>query len=85
MIGRKTCNPEHCKVWSNFEFDRNIVSGTGAWPVNYSLIILDNGLSPIQCRAIIQTNADLLLIEDLGTKFNETRIADAAVCGLGGH
>ena len=22
--------PEHCKFWSNFEFDRNIFSGTGA-------------------------------------------------------
>ena len=25
--------PEHGKFWSNFEFDRNIVSGTGAWSV----------------------------------------------------
>ena len=31
VIGRVHFKPEHCKFWSNFEFDRNIVSGTGAW------------------------------------------------------
>ena len=30
-IGRGHFKPEHCKFWSNFEFDRNMVSGTGAW------------------------------------------------------
>ena len=29
MIGRVDFKPEHCKFWSNFKFDRNIVSGTG--------------------------------------------------------
>ena len=31
VIGWGHFKPEHCKFWSNFEFDRNIVSGTGAW------------------------------------------------------
>ena len=35
---------------------------------------LDNGLSPIQRQAIIQTNAGLLSIEPLGTKFSEILI-----------
>ena len=30
VIGREHFKPEHCKIWSNFEFDRNIVSGMGA-------------------------------------------------------
>ena len=30
VIDRVSFKPEHCKFWSNFEFDRNIVSGTGA-------------------------------------------------------
>ena len=34
----------------------------------------DNGLSPIRRQAIIYTNADLLSIEALETKFNEIRI-----------
>ena len=29
VIGRMHFKPEHWKFWSNFEFDRNIVSGTG--------------------------------------------------------
>ena len=31
----------------------------------------DNGLSPIQCQAIIWSNAGILLIESLGTNFSE--------------
>ena len=27
VIGREHFKPKHCKIWSNFEFDRNIVSG----------------------------------------------------------
>ena len=30
VIGRVHFKPQHCKVWSNFEFHRNIISGTGA-------------------------------------------------------
>ena len=30
VIGREYFKSKHCKIWSNFEFDRNIVSGTGA-------------------------------------------------------
>ena len=30
VIGRVHFKTEHCKFWSNFEFDRNIVSGAGA-------------------------------------------------------
>ena len=32
LIGGVHFKPEHCKLWSNFEFDRNIVSGTGTRP-----------------------------------------------------
>ena len=31
VIGGVYLEPDHCKILSNFEFDRNIVSGTGAW------------------------------------------------------
>ena len=31
VIGRVHFKPEHYKIWSNFEFDRNIVSGMGTW------------------------------------------------------
>ena len=31
VIGKVHFKPEHCKIWSNFKFDRNIVSGTVAW------------------------------------------------------
>ena len=31
VVGRVHFKPEHGKFWSNFEFDRNIVGGTGAW------------------------------------------------------
>ena len=31
----------------------------------------DNGLSPSRCQAIIRTNAEILLIEPLGTSFSE--------------
>ena len=34
VVGRIHFKLEHCKFWSNFEFDRNIVSGTGAWWLN---------------------------------------------------
>ena len=30
FIGTIHFKPEHCIFWSNFEFDRNIISGTGA-------------------------------------------------------
>ena len=35
VIGRVHFKPEHCKCWSSFEFDRNIVSGTGAWSEHF--------------------------------------------------
>ena len=31
VVGWVHLKLEHCKFWSNFEFDRNIVSGTGTW------------------------------------------------------
>ena len=31
VIGRGQFKPEHFIFWYNFEFDRNAVSGTGAW------------------------------------------------------
>ena len=34
VIGKLHFKLEHCKIWSDFEFDRNIVSGTGAWDDN---------------------------------------------------
>ena len=36
-----------------------------------TIIDSDNGLSPGQCQAIIWTNAQILLIEPLGTNFSE--------------
>ena len=39
-----------------------------------TIIASDNGLSPGQCQAIIWTNAGILLIGPLGTKFNEILI-----------
>ena len=39
--------------------------------VNWVSIGSDNGLSPIQHQAIIQTNAGLLSIGPLGTNFSE--------------
>ena len=38
------------------------------------IIGLDNGLSTVQLKAIIWTNAGMLLIEPLGTNFNEILI-----------
>ena len=40
----------------------------------FSIIGSDNGLSPGQHQAIIATNAEILLIEPLGTIFNEILI-----------
>ena len=37
-------------------------------------IVSDNGLSPIRRQAIIQTNAELLSTEPLGTNFNKNLI-----------
>ena len=34
-----------------------------------TIIGSDNGLAPRQCQAIIWTNAEILLIQPLGTKF----------------
>ena len=39
-----------------------------------TIIGSDNGLSPGRCQAIIWTNAGILLIGPLGTKFNEISI-----------
>ena len=40
-------------------------------PVNQAIIGSDNGLSPASCQATAWTNAGLLLIGPLGTKFSE--------------
>ena len=37
VIGRAHLKPEHCQMWSNFEFDRNLVSGTGARRCQYCI------------------------------------------------
>ena len=39
-----------------------------------TITVSDNGLSPDRCQAIIWTNAGILLIEPLGTNFNEMLI-----------
>ena len=39
-----------------------------------TIIDLDNGLTPWLCHGIIRTNAGILLIEPLGTKFSEISI-----------
>ena len=33
VVRKVRFKPEHYKFWSNFEFDGNIVSGTGAWSI----------------------------------------------------
>ena len=43
LIGRVHFKPEHIKFWSNFKFDRNIVSGTGARPC----FLISKGISLI--------------------------------------
>ena len=50
VIGRVYFKPEHCKIWSNFEFDRNIVSGT----VACCMIVLAS--SCFISRCLITTN-----------------------------
>ena len=42
--------------------------------VNSVNIGSDNGLLPIQCQAIIWTNAGILLIGHLGTNFSEISV-----------
>ena len=42
MTGRVYYKPEHCRFWSNLQFDRNIVSGTGAWFGVYSTSLHDS-------------------------------------------
>ena len=44
---------------------------THIWVGKLTIIASDNGLSPGQHQAIIWTNAGILLIGPLGTKFNE--------------
>ena len=39
--------------------------------MNFVIIDSDNGLSPLQCQSINQTNADILSIRHLGTNFSE--------------
>ena len=86
-ITMKFCTRHNsCKCLSNFEFDRNIVDGTGAWLTHWSRVThicvgklntigSDNGLSPDRRQAIIWTNAGILSIGPLGTKFSEILIA----------
>ena len=45
--------------------------GTHICVTNINIIGLDNGLSPRRCRAIIETNAGILLIGPLVTKVSE--------------
>ena len=49
VIGRVNFKPEHCKFWSNFEFDRNIISGTGARVLIATEIIALPGLLKYFC------------------------------------
>ena len=48
--------------------------GTHICVSELSIVGSDNGLSPGRCQAIIWTNAGILLIGPLGTKFNEILI-----------
>ena len=41
---------------------------------NLTIIGSDNGMSPVQCQAIISTNAGILSVGPLGTNFNEILI-----------
>ena len=48
---------------------------TDIWISKLTIIGSDNGLVPGQHQAIIRTNAGILLIESLGTNFNEILIS----------
>ena len=39
VIGWSYFKLEHSKFWSNFEFDRNIVSGTDAWDLTMCCVL----------------------------------------------
>ena len=43
VIGWKCYKQKHCKVSLNFEFDRNIVNGTGAWCHFHSWYVSNRG------------------------------------------
>ena len=47
---------------------------THIWVGKQSIIVSDNGLSPVRHQAIIWTNAGILLIGPLGTNFSEILI-----------
>ena len=46
VIGDVYFEREHSKFWSNFEFDRNIVSGTGAWTATTWNWPMETGYQP---------------------------------------
>ena len=50
--------PEHTKSWSNFEFDRNTVSGTGTWSkwvIKFNRLFSDSKVHVIHRSLVIMT------------------------------
>ena len=72
VIGRVYFTLECFEFSSNFEFDRNMLSGTGARSVNWVMVGLANALSPVWHQAI---NWTMLLYryryKPLGTNLSE--------------
>ena len=47
VIGLIDFKPQHCNFWSNYEFDRNSVSGTGAWSLARCLVVVHYSYAPL--------------------------------------
>ena len=71
VISRVHFKPEHCKFWSNFEFDRNIVSGTGAcWHWSGSSLVHVMASCLLSTKPLPKPILILLSIAPLGTHIN---------------
>ena len=67
------CSAQNFKMIEQLRNESQVTTKIYA-SVNQVSIGSANGLSPIQCQSIIQTNAGLLSIGPLGTDLNEIRI-----------
>ena len=52
VVGRAHFKLEYCKFWSNFEFDRNIVSGTGARSASLRAWIVSTSFSAVRTSRV---------------------------------
>ena len=76
LTGKYMCGARREFPSANYLFTKLTHSGrvTHICVGNLIIIVADNGLSPGRRRAIIQTNAGILLIGPLGRNFNEMLI-----------